>query len=171
MNNQRLGRMIWWLTATTLVITVLTLTFYKPEPKDEGLGLGISILNYADQPLGVVYVNDIWAGNMPSHSGGSSLAGSVGLPSKWRPGLKITVHWQDDELYKKDRDALHVTEVSIEPYTGDFPSILFLAFFPNGKIKAYPSSYFPQHPDFPDDLDRPDTMCKADPACKAKFFD
>jgi hypothetical protein len=171
MNKQRLGRIIWWLTASTLVITVLTLTFYKPAPKDEGLGLIVSILNYSDDHIGLVYVNDSWAGGMPYHRGGNKFAGSVGLPSKWRTGLTVTVHWQDDELYQKDRNGLHVAEVSIEPYTGNFPSILFLAFFPDGKIKAYPSSYFPQHPDFPDGLDRPDDMCKADPVCKAKFFD
>ncbi|MDD1965955.1 DUF3304 domain-containing protein [Pseudomonas putida] len=170
MIKQRLGRIIWWLTAATLVITVLTLTFYKPEPKDEGLGLGISILNYADQPLGVVYVNDIWAGGMKSHGGGSSLAGSVGLPSKWRPGLTITVHWQDDELYQMDPTGLHVTEVSIEPYTDEFPSILFLAFFLDGTIKAFPTSFGPGHPDFAGGLQRPDDVCKADPACKARFF-
>jgi hypothetical protein len=171
MTKQRLGRIIWWLTAGTLLIAVLTATFYKPTPKDEGIGLIVSILNYADEPLGVVYVNDIWAGGMMSHGGGNKFAGSVGLPSKWRPGLTITVHWRDDALYQKDRNGLHVAEVPIEPYTGNFPSILFLAFFSDKKIKAYPSSYSPQHPDFPDGLDRPDTMCKADPACKAKFFD
>lgn len=171
MTKQRLGRIIWWLTATTLIITVLTLTFYKPEPKDEGLGLIVSILNYTDQPFGVVYVNDSWAGGMKSHGGGSSFAGSLGIPSKWRPGLTITVHWRDDELYQRDPTGLHVAEVPIEPYTGDFPSILFLAFFPDGKIKAFPSSYGPGHPIFPEKLERPDTMCKEEPACKAKFFD
>src|SRR3979490_2255013 len=171
MTKQRLGRIIWWLTASALVITVLTGIFYKPAPKDEGLGLIVSILNYADEPLGVVYVNDVWAGGMMSHGGGNKFAGSVGVPSKWRPGLTITVHWQDNELYQRDPTGLHVAEVPIEPYTGDFPSILYLAFFPRKKIKAYPSSSTPQHADFPDGLDPPDTMCKADPACKAKFFD
>jgi hypothetical protein len=172
MTKQRLGRIIWWLTAGTLLIAVLTAAFYKPTRKDEGIGLIISILNYSDDPIGLVYVNDIWAGGIMSHGGGSSLAGSVGLPSMWRPGLTVTVHWRDDALYQKDRNGLHVSEVPIEPYVGDFyPGKLYIAFFPGGLIKAFPTSLAPGHPLFPDRLDRPDTMCKADPACKAKFFD
>ncbi|MDD1965954.1 DUF3304 domain-containing protein [Pseudomonas putida] len=170
MTKQRLGRIVWWLTTSTLLMTVLTLTFYKPTPKDDGLGLIISILNYSDEHIGVVYVNDIWAGSMPYHRGGSSFAGSVGVPSKWRPGLTITVHWRDDELYQRDPTGLHVAEVSIEPYTDDFPSILFLAFFPDGTIKAFPTSFGPGHPDFAGGLQRPDDVCKADPVCKARFF-
>jgi hypothetical protein len=171
MTKQHLGRIIWWLTAGTLLIAVLTATFYKPAPKDEGIGLIVSILNYSDEHIGVVYVNDSWAGSMPYHRGGSSFAGSVGLPSKWRPGLTVTVHWQDDALYQKDRNGLHVAEVPIEPYTDKSPSILFLAFLQGGSIKAYPTSFGPGHPDFAGGLQRPDDVCKADPACKAKFFD
>jgi hypothetical protein len=171
MNKQRLGRIIWWVTASTLLITVLTLSFYEPKPKNESIGLIVSILNYADEPLGVVYVNDIWAGSMPSHGGGSSFAGGIGLPSKWRPGVTITVHWRDEALYLKDPRGLHVAEVPVEPYTDEFPSILFLAFFPDKTIKAYPTSFGPGHPDFAGGLQRPDTLCKADPVCKAKFFD
>ena len=172
MLKHKVGRVIWWLTASALVITVLTATFYKPAPKDEGLGLIVSILNYSDDHLGVVYVNDSWAGSMPYHRGGSSLAGSVGLPTKWRPGLTVTVHWRDDELYQRNRNGLHVAEVPIEPYVGDFyPGKLYIAFFPGGVIKAYPTSLAPGHPMFPGGLDRPDVVCKAVPACKAKFFD
>ena len=169
--NSRLWR--WSITAAALLFAVLAFVVFKPKPstQDSEIGLSVSILNYTDQPLGVVYVNDSWAGGMLIHGGGNSFAGSASLPRKWRPGLTVRVDWQDDTLYQKDRNALHRAVVPVSPYTGNYPSILFVAFFPNQEIKVFPSSMGPGHPEFPEGLQRPETLCKANPICKAKFFD
>ncbi|GLX90426.1 hypothetical protein Pfra02_29940 [Pseudomonas fragi] len=167
-------RLLRWLTiAAALLFAVLALVVFKKEPsqQDSEIGLSVSILNYTDQPLGVVYVNDSWAGGMLIHGGGNSFAGSASLPRKWRPGLTVRVDWRDDALYQKDRDALHSAVVPVSPYTGNYPSILFVAFFPNQEIKVFPSSMGPGHPEFPEGLQRPETLCKANPICKEKFFD
>ncbi|KMN16094.1 hypothetical protein TU87_22495 [Pseudomonas weihenstephanensis] len=165
--------MRWSTTAAALLFAVLALVVFKKEPsqQDSEIGLSVSILNYTDQPLGVVYVNDNWAGGMLIHGGGNSFAGSASLPRKWRPGLTVRVDWQDDTLYQKDRNALHSAVVPVSPYTGNYPSILFVAFFPNQEIKVFPSSMGPGHPEFPEGLQRPETLCKANPICKEKFFD
>ena len=169
--NSRLWR--WSITAAALLFAVLAFVVFKPKPstQDSEIGLSVSILNYTDQPLGVVYVNDNWAGGMLIHGGGNSFAGSASLPRKWRPGLTVRVDWQDDTLYQKDRNALHSAVVPVSPYTGNYPSILFVAFFPNQEIKVFPSSMGPGHPEFPEGLQRPETLCKANPICKEKFFD
>lgn len=167
-------RLLRWLTiAAALLFAVLALVVFKKEPsqQDSEIGLSVSILNYTDQPLGVVYVNDSWAGGMLIHGGGNSFAGSANLPRKWRPGLTVRVNWRDDALYQKDRNALHSAVVPVSPYTGNYPSILFVAFFPNQEIKVFPSSMGPGHPEFPEGLQRPETLCKANPICKEKFFD
>ncbi|WKZ88380.1 DUF3304 domain-containing protein [Ralstonia pickettii] len=107
---------------------------------------------------------------MPSHAGGTSVAGSVGLPAKWYPGLTVEVEWQDDTLYRKDRDALHKTHVSVEPYETGEPATLWLAFMSSQKIRAIASRYTPLNPKFPDGLKFPYDVCMAAPACAAKFY-
>ncbi|WP_369951885.1 DUF3304 domain-containing protein [Ralstonia syzygii] len=136
----------------------------------EELGLQIRVLNYTDIPLGVVYVNGVWAGNMSSHAGGTSIAGSIGLPRKWLPGLTVEVEWQDDLLYAKDRDGLYKIQLPVEPYGEAHPAVLWLAFFPGGQIKAIASGYGPGNPNFPADWKFPMDVCMTDTACATKFY-
>ncbi|QKL53499.1 DUF3304 domain-containing protein [Ralstonia solanacearum] len=138
--------------------------------QEDELGLQVRVLNYMDEGLGVVYVNGVWAGAMGSHAGGTSIAGSIGLPAKWHPGLTVKVEWRDNVLYQKDHDALYKAQVPVEPYeTGD-PAMLWLAFLPDNKIRAIASRYTPLNPKFPGGLKFPEDLCKADPACAAKFY-
>ncbi|WP_231409938.1 DUF3304 domain-containing protein [Ralstonia solanacearum] len=141
----------------------------KADAEDE-LGLKVQVLNYTDIPLGVVYVNGVWVGAMSSHAGGTKLAGAIGLPAEWRPGLTVEVEWQDDLLYAKDRDGLYKAQVPVEPYPEGEPASLWLAFFPDNKIRAIASRYTPRHPNFPDGLKFPIDVCMADAACAAKFY-
>ncbi len=142
-----------------------------PVEEDEGWGLKLSILNYTDMPLGVVYVNGVWAGGMGSWGGGTSFAGSVGVPTKWRPGMTMTVEWRDDALYQKDKNALHKAEIEVEPYTGERPSFLWIAFFPDGKIRLFPSNYAPGFPQSPEPLRlTPGDVCAQNEACAKKYI-
>ncbi|MGE0983810.1 DUF3304 domain-containing protein [Ralstonia pseudosolanacearum] len=136
------------------------------------LGLQVRVLNYMDEGLGVVYVNGVWTGSTSSHAGGFSVAGSIGLPAKWHPGLTVEVQWRDNTLYQKDHDALYKAQVPVERYDAavDYPAVLWLAFLADGKIRAIASSYGPKNPKFPADLKYPEDVCKADPACAAKFY-
>lgn len=136
--------------------------------KDERIGLQIRVLNYMDQPLGVVYVNGVWAGAMASHAGGNSMAGTIGLPAKWKRDLTVEVEWQDDALYQADRNRLYRATVPVEPYDEGKVAMLWLAFFPGNKIKAIPSGTSPGFPGFPGGLQLPEDVCQADPACAAK---
>ena len=168
------------MTARTWAALLLALLALGCKPsqqaqaasQEEGIGLQVQILNYMNEPLGDVYLNGIWVGGMPSHAGGTSVAGSVGLPAKWHPGLGVEVEWQDDTLYRKDRDALYKAQVAIEPYdvTKDHPAVLWLAFMSDNKIKAIASSYGPCHSKFPADWKFPFDVCVADTACAAKFY-
>ncbi|MBU9581116.1 DUF3304 domain-containing protein [Ralstonia mannitolilytica] len=160
------------------LVLVLVATGCKPSrqaqvaSQSEDLALQVRILNYMDEPLGDVYVNGIWAGGMRSHAGGFGAAGSVGLPAKWHVGLTVDVEWQDDALYRKDRDASYKAQVSVEPYdvTNDHPSVLWLAFMADNKIKAIASSYGPGHSKFPADWKYPEDVCMANAAYAVKFY-
>ncbi|MDB0508090.1 DUF3304 domain-containing protein [Ralstonia solanacearum] len=141
----------------------------KADAEDE-LGLSVRVLNYTDIPLGVVYVNGIWVGNTSSHSGGHSIAGAIGVPQKWHPGLTVEVEWQDDLLYEKDPNGLYKAQVPVEPYDMKYGGFLWLAFFPDNKVRAIPSSTSPGFPGFPDGLEYPFDVCMADAACATKFY-
>ncbi|CBJ39801.1 exported protein of unknown function (plasmid) [Ralstonia solanacearum CMR15] len=138
--------------------------------KDEPIGLTIEVLNYTDIPIGIVYVNGVWAGNMASHKGGNSIAGSISVPAKWRPDLTVEVEWQDDLLYAKDRDGLYKATVPVESYGIKYGGTLWVAFFPGSKVRVIPSAYTPDHSDFPGGLKYPQDVCMADAACAAEFY-
>lgn len=167
-------KVLAWAT----LLLVLVATGCKPSQQaqaasqDEGLGLQVQVLNYTDEGLGVVYVNGVWAGSMRNHAGGTSVAGSVGLPAKWHPGLTVEVDWQDDSLYRKDHDALYKIQVLVEPYdiTSDRPAVLWLAFMSDKQIKAIASSYGPGHSKFPADWKYPFDVCMADKTCADRFY-
>lgn len=140
--------------------------------EDEELGLEVRVLNYTDEGLGVVYVNGVWVGSERRHAGGFGVAGAIGVPAKWHPGLTVEVEWQDDTLYRKDQDATAKANVPVEPYDtqNDHPSELWLAFMPGNKIKAIASSYGPGHEKFPADWKYPEDACMAEAACAIKFY-
>jgi len=163
-----------WLA---MLMFVLLSTGCKPshsEPANAGaddeLGLSVQVLNYMDEGIGVVYVNGEWAGSMSSHAGGNSIAGSVGLPAKWRPGLTVEVEWQDDALYAKDPNGLYKATVPVERYDTIHSGFLWLAFFPGKKIRAIPSGTSPGFPGFPDGLRNPFDLCMRDAKCSAKYY-
>ncbi|WP_083492696.1 DUF3304 domain-containing protein [Cupriavidus sp. HPC(L)] len=161
--------MVRILFAVLIAVFVLSGCKRHAEEEDEGWGLKLSILNYTDMPLGVVYVNGVWAGGMGSWAGGTSFAGSVGVPAKWKPGMTMTVEWRDEALYQKDKNALHRAEVEVEPYTEDYPSVLWIAFFPDGKVRLFPSRYSPG-PRAPEPLRlSPGEICAKNEACAKKY--
>ncbi len=165
-----------WI-AIALALCAVLCTGCKPSQSqtakagaEEDLGLKVQVLNYTDIPLGVVYVNGVWAGAMSSHRGGTKIAGAIGLPAKWRPGLTVEVEWQDDLLYAKDRDGLYKAQVPVEPYDIKYDGFLWLAFFPGNKVRAIPSNTSPGFPGFPDGLKYPAEVCRSDPRCAAEFY-
>lgn len=156
--------------ALALLLVLLPMIGCTPAaPAEDDLGLSISVLNYTDDPFGVVYVDDVWAGNMGSHRGGTGIVGGYGVPRTWRPGMMVKVEWQDDALYDKDKEGLYRVDVEIPKYTEKHPGILWVAFFPGHQVKVFVSSYGPGHPLFPQGLKPPMDLCDADPVCKAKF--
>ncbi|CAD5110457.1 DUF3304 domain-containing protein [Zestomonas carbonaria] len=130
---------------------------------DRMVPLQLSILNYTDEYIDDVFVERSWAGNMVAHSGGGSFAGFAEVPRQWDPNYKLTVRWQTESLYLKDPDAYFEREVATEPYQQETPggiTFLWVAFFPEGAVKLYPTLVGPLHPDFPDGLTAPKLQCR-----------
>jgi Protein of unknown function (DUF3304) len=83
----------------------------------------------------------------------------VTVPAKWKPGLSVTIAWEDggrlllDDLGKEVirnghtvlvRGQRKTNVVSVPQY--DAPQMLWIHFFPNDEIKLVMSKYGPGHP-------------------------
>ncbi|MHA2941258.1 DUF3304 domain-containing protein [Ralstonia mannitolilytica] len=164
-----------WMALVLVVLATLSAGCKPAEQanaaqQDEDLGLEVRVLNYMDEGLDIVYVNGVWVGSEKRHAGGFGVAGAIGVPRKWHPGLTVEVEWQDNTLYRKDHDATYKAQVPVEPYPDGDPSSLWLAFYPGKKIRAIASRYTPLNPKFPGGLKYPEDACMADKACAAKFY-
>ena len=142
----------------------------------EEMALKLNGLNYTEVPIGDFYVNGTWGAAIPSRIGswGSKIICCVSLPHNWHPGLTVTVQWRDDNLYKKDPDAMAHREVPVEKYEYFSDGFLWVLFFRNDKIKVYASPWLPGFPDFPEGLQQPRESCpdhftlkNSDPRCPA----
>ncbi|KAB7767477.1 hypothetical protein CKY51_11310 [Xanthomonas maliensis] len=131
----------------------------------ETIGLSLYGLNYTDVPIGIFYVNETWGGAVVPYAAGLKTAGSIGLPAKWHPGIKVKVQWQDDFLYAQDKDALTTAEVEVPKYGTIYSGYLLVAFLPGRKVKVYASGVGPGHKDAPDGLQNPGEFCQRQPGC------
>ncbi|EKU24410.1 DUF3304 domain-containing protein [Xanthomonas graminis] len=136
----------------------------QAEERDT-IGLSLYGLNYTDVPIGIFYVNGVWGGNSTPYAAGLSTAGSIGLPAKWHPGIKVKVQWRDDLLYDQDKDALTTAEVEVPRYGKIYSGYLLVAFLPGRKVKVYASGVGPGHKDAPDGLENPGEYCLKQPGC------
>ncbi|MEN5209869.1 DUF3304 domain-containing protein [Stenotrophomonas terrae] len=123
--------------------------------------MGIGLLNYTDEEIDEVYVGSSWAANVPKHSS-STGAGSADTPAFYDPNYKINVRWRNESLFKSDEKALFnrdmVPEVPQKDRLGRM-TWLWIAFFPDGSVKLFPTFASPGDPDFPDGLIDPTKTC------------
>jgi len=152
-----------WLTICIASLAITACDRHIQAADDGMVGLRVTVLNYTDEYIDEVYVNRSWAGNGFAHSGGGKIAGSAEVPQQWDPNYTITIRWRDEPLYHKDQDALYRQEVATEPYQQDEHgemATLWVAFFPEGVVKLYPTFVDPGHPDFPERLLLPKLQCR-----------
>ncbi|MDF3837645.1 DUF3304 domain-containing protein [Cupriavidus basilensis] len=156
------------LTRFLQLTLLLALTACKPTDvpaaaREDTKGLQVSVLNYTDDYIDEVYVNRSWAGGMVAHSGGGSFAGHASVPRQWDPNFKLTVRWRTEPLYLKNPSAFFERELTTQPYQMDERgrmTFLWVAFFPGGEVKLFPTWVAPGDPDFPDGLLEPKLQCR-----------
>lgn len=133
----------------------------RPGDDDAAIGLKLNALNYTDVPIGTFYVDGTWGGNVPARIGsaGGGITCCVSVPRQWRPGLTVKVEWRNDEMYKRNPDAVASRVVPIEQYGSFSDGYLWIVFFPGDRIKAYASPWLPGAPAFPEGLQPPNQAC------------
>jgi Protein of unknown function (DUF3304) len=173
-----IARWLVMLVVVPLAVSACSRATDSSETKveDQTMGLKLVGLNYTEIPIGDFYTDGMWGAAIPSRIGSWSgtIICCVLLPKKWHPGLTVTVQWQDDNLYKKDPNALAGRQVPVEHYEYFSDGFLYVLFFPNDKIKVYASPWLPGFPDFPEGLQQPGESCpdhftlkNSDPRCPA----
>lgn len=136
-------------------------------PADHKLGdlvpVRVGLINYTDEEIDEVYVDGSWAANVTRHSSTTG-AGSARTPAFYDPNYRITVQWRNESLFLKDESAIFTNSLVPEPpqknelgYIGQ----LWVAFFPDGSVKLYPTVVSPGAPEFPDGLAEPKGACVA----------
>jgi hypothetical protein len=97
----------------------------------------------------------------------------VGLPHKWHPGIKVTIKWQEDDVYILDKNGKFVIEggkkkvieqpwktktVEVPKYDGeDETGQLYIYFYSNDVVKVIRSAGYPTNPEYP----LPDAVLKS----------
>jgi len=116
----------------------------RTKADDEMIGLAISGVDHFPEHLSI---QEFWVNGTSGAQAGDGSRGvcCVTVPRKWRPGLKVTVHW--GVLNWRDRAAdEYETVVEVEPY-GELDR-LYVHFLPDGSVRAIVSSEGPGSPTY-----------------------
>jgi len=132
---------------------------FEPEKS----GVSYAAYNHTDKSIVSIIVNGE-GGILGSraHGGGGEIC-CVVIPNRWRPGLKATIKWQEDDIPVFDTTGKRVVrngipvviespwkETTVEvleydKHLGQFQ----MHFFPGDEIKIVVSNYMPGHPKYP----------------------
>lgn len=133
----------------------------------------VGLINYTDEEIDEVYVDGSWAANVAKHSSTTGI-GSARTPAFYDPHYIVTVRWRNESLFLKDETGIFTNSLVPEPPQKDelgYIGELWVAFFPDGSVKLYPTVVRPGAPGFPDDLQDPKDEClKARPEDAASCY-
>ena len=124
---------------------------------DEKIGVSYLGLNYTDKNIVSVVVNgEGGILDVPAQGGGGGIVCCVVIPKKWRPGLKVTIKWQEDGDWLLDEKGKEVIRNGKKVYvpapwkerTVDIPEYkamgeFYIVFFPNDEVKVAVSNGLP----------------------------
>lgn len=131
--------------------------------RDDETAVSYTAYNDTDRSIVSIIINGeggvLTAG---AHDGGGE-ACCVVIPSKWRPGLKVTIKWQEDGDWLLDENGREIIRngkrvyvprpykqkiieiPEYDPRLGRFN----VHFLPNDEVTAVVHMYGPRHPEYP----------------------
>lgn len=111
---------------------------------DSSYGANVGIVNHTAHYIHSASVNGAGGANMGAWGAGMGNVCCAIVPTKWRPGMQVVVHWDVPEGSK------HVyKEKTVEVERYDEPGSVYLHFFPNDEVRVVVSQYVgwsPMHP-------------------------
>ncbi len=117
------------------------------------MNLKIGIANYSDEGLGIVFINDAWAGAMRARASGNAAGGCVTLPRLWHPGLKVTVAYRTSSMFLKDPSSYVERDVPVARYRPFLDGFIYFMYFPDDQVRVVATPYFPGYPKFQYDIE------------------
>ena len=145
-----------WQNYAFIALLVFPLSACFEEEQDSVSYQGA---NHSDKAAVYVTLNGQGGIMIANEHGYSGNICCVNVPKKWRPGIMVTVEWQDEGSWLLDENGKEVLRggnpilvpaprksktVPLPEY--DTPEILWVHFFPNDEVKLVMSKYGPGHP-------------------------
>lgn len=130
-----------WLRYCLFLVLGLNLAACEPAMTN----IEICGLNYTSNPIGFS-VNGGIGDDISPNSGGGSFVCCVGLPKRWRQGLKVTVRWRDDEQHP---DVWKEQIVDVPRYEASDIGFFAVHFFPDNSVKVLVTTKTARYPGYP----------------------
>ena len=150
---QRLHRVAWDTSVFLLALLCMAPAACRDTSHDT-FGSSVTPMDHdpSDTFVREVYIDGHWVGS--AGMGGSTVAGGISLPRKWRPGLTAVVKWERCDLYDRnhpvpDDKACHWTEKVVPIHQYDQVGRTWVHFVGGDRVLIIPSMLAPNHPDYP----------------------
>jgi hypothetical protein len=154
-------KLFYILVQTSMLTFMLSLTACGASSKQADKLEGTSYLGINNTEKSIISIIVNGEGGI-SHVDSQNIGGEdccVNLPRKWHPGIKVTIKWQEDDVYLLDKNGKFVIEdgkkkvieqpwktkiVEVGKYEGrDEEGLLYVFFYPNDVVKALRSRGYP----------------------------
>lgn len=133
----------------------------QPMPIPETLGVRLGIINYLDEGLAPVYINQSWAGGVRGRAYTSGTC-CVSIPSQWKPGMTMRIEWNSDSMFERGENDLAARDAPVLPYPPFHSGYAWAIFLPGGEVRVQPGPTRPGAPDFLQGLPEPGEATEAE---------
>lgn len=100
--------------------------------------------NHTDHDIGFFTINGQGGTYVGKHKGGGHFTCCVSIPSKYVPGMTVTVRWSAEEF-----EGTQERVVKVPPYTPDTTGVFAVHFLRSGDVAVFATMYALQHPNYP----------------------
>ncbi|MFY0478131.1 DUF3304 domain-containing protein [Achromobacter marplatensis] len=126
----------------------------QPMPIPETIAVRLGIINYLDEGLAPVYINQSWAGGVRGRAYTSGTC-CVSIPSQWKPGMTMRIEWNSDSMFERGENDLAARDAPVLPYPPFHSGYAWAIFLPGGEMRVQPGPTRPGAPDFLQGLPEP----------------
>lgn len=154
-------RLGWLLAIAGILLGGVATAYAQRMPVPETLAVRLGVINYLDEAVAPVYINQGWAAGVRAHAYSSGTC-CVSIPSKWRPGLTMRVEWNTDSMFLRGEHELLVRDVPVLPYEPFHDGYVWAVFLPGGEVRVQPSRSRPGAEGFLQGLPEPGVATEAE---------
>lgn len=114
--------------------------------ENDNASIELSGLNYTNTWITAFSVDSYGGHGIEPNGGGGKFVCCVTIPRQWRPGMKVTVRWAEDE---RIASSWKERVVDIPKYTKQDISTFAVHFYPDDTVQVLVTSKTARHPDYP----------------------